>query len=41
MASEHDQLKVKAEDYLRQHRIVELFEDLSTSICYHQPENIN
>ena len=37
MASLHNdnELKNKADDYLRNHRIVELFEDLCTAICFH------
>ena len=30
----------RAENYLRKHRINELFEDLCTSICYDKPSNI-
>jgi len=37
MSSAHNEneLKDKADEYLRNHRIVELFEDLCTSICFH------
>jgi hypothetical protein len=30
-----NELKAKADEYLRKHRIVELFEDLCTAICFH------
>ena len=29
-----------ADEYLRKHKILELFEDLTTILCYKQPENI-
>jgi hypothetical protein len=29
-----------ADGYLRQHKILELFEDLTTLLCYKQPDNI-
>ena len=29
-----------ADEYLRKHKILELFEDLTTIICYKQPDNI-
>jgi len=30
-----------ADEYLRQHKVIELFEDLTTILCYKQPsENI-
>jgi hypothetical protein len=34
-------LKNQADEYLRKHRIVELFEDLCSDLCYEQPQNIN
>ena len=30
----------EAEAYLRDHKIMELFEDLNTILCYTQPENV-
>lgn len=30
----------ESDEYLRKHKILELFEDLTTIICYKQPENI-
>ena len=30
----------EADQYLRQHKILELFEDLTTILAYKQPENI-
>lgn len=32
--------KLQAEEYLRKHRIMELFEDLCTAVCYKKPENV-
>ena len=32
--------KVAAEEYLRKHHIVELFEDICTAIAYKKPENV-
>jgi hypothetical protein len=32
-----NELKTQADNYLREHRIVELFEDLCTSICFQKP----
>ena len=29
-----------ADDYIRQHRLVELFEDLATAVAYKQPEKL-
>lgn len=29
-----------AEEYLNKHRIVELFEDLCSSICFKKPEDV-
>ena len=29
-----------ADEYLRKHKVLELFEDLTTILCYKQPENI-
>mmetsp|Transcript_62963 Transcript_62963/g.73281 ORF Transcript_62963/g.73281 Transcript_62963/m.73281 type:complete len:134 (+) Transcript_62963:26-427(+) len=37
---ENNPFKQEADDYLRKHHILELFEDLCTSICYKQPDNI-
>ena len=33
-------LKDKADEYLRKHRIVELFEDICSAICFKQPESV-
>lgn len=30
----------KADHYVRQHRIIELFEDLCTAVAYEQPQDI-
>jgi hypothetical protein len=38
-ARENELLR-QADEYLRKHKIIELFEDLTTIICYKQPENI-
>lgn len=35
-----NELLREADDYLRNHKILELFEDLTTIICYKQPENL-
>ncbi|KRX10478.1 Dimerization-anchoring domain of cAMP-dependent protein kinase, regulatory subunit [Pseudocohnilembus persalinus] len=35
-----NQLELEAQEYLRKNRINELFEDLCTEICFHQPENV-
>lgn len=32
--------RLQAEEYLRKHRIMELFEDLATAIAYKKPENL-
>ena len=40
MQRSQNELKDEAELYLRKHRIVELFEDLCTSVCFAQPDNI-
>lgn len=34
------QKKLQAEEYLRKHHILELFEDLCTAVAYKQPEDI-
>ncbi|KAL4475415.1 hypothetical protein ABPG72_022050 [Tetrahymena utriculariae] len=38
--SQVNHLKEKADEYLRKHRINELFEDICTAICFKQPEDI-
>ncbi len=38
---DNNPLKNQADEYLRKHRIVELFEDLCSDLCYEQPQNIN
>eukprot|EP00746_Dinoflagellata_sp_MGD_P167239 gnl/MRDRNA2_/MRDRNA2_97706_c0_seq1.p2 gnl/MRDRNA2_/MRDRNA2_97706_c0~~gnl/MRDRNA2_/MRDRNA2_97706_c0_seq1.p2 ORF type:complete len:132 (+),score=43.47 gnl/MRDRNA2_/MRDRNA2_97706_c0_seq1:89-484(+) len=30
----------KADEYLKKHRIAELFNDLCASICFHKPKNV-
>eukprot|EP00928_Gymnodinium_smaydae_P048390 TRINITY_DN32346_c0_g1_i1.p1 TRINITY_DN32346_c0_g1~~TRINITY_DN32346_c0_g1_i1.p1 ORF type:complete len:152 (-),score=51.42 TRINITY_DN32346_c0_g1_i1:82-474(-) len=30
----------KADEYLKRHRIVELFGDLTTAVCFHQPTDV-
>lgn len=30
----------ESDQYIREHRLMELFEDLATSIAYRQPENL-
>mmetsp|Transcript_110923 Transcript_110923/g.324475 ORF Transcript_110923/g.324475 Transcript_110923/m.324475 type:complete len:141 (+) Transcript_110923:97-519(+) len=30
----------KADEYLRKHRILELFNDLCASVCFHKPQNV-
>ncbi|CAE8587373.1 unnamed protein product, partial [Polarella glacialis] len=30
----------KADEYLKQHRIMELFNDLAASVCFHKPEDL-
>jgi hypothetical protein len=30
----------EADDYIRKHRLIEIFEDLATSLAYRRPENI-
>ena len=30
----------EADDYIRQHRLVELFEDLATAVAFRQPEKL-
>ena len=30
----------EAETYLRDHKIIELIEDLNTILCYRQPDNV-
>mmetsp|Transcript_75076 Transcript_75076/g.168105 ORF Transcript_75076/g.168105 Transcript_75076/m.168105 type:complete len:140 (-) Transcript_75076:163-582(-) len=30
----------KADEYLRKHRIMELFNDLAASVCFHKPQNV-
>ena len=40
MADRENELLREADEYLRKHKILELFEDLTTIICYKQPENI-
>lgn len=34
------QKKLQAEEYLRKHHIVELFEDICTAIAYKKPEDV-
>ncbi len=42
MASiDNNPLKNQADEYLRKHRIIELFEDLCSDLSYEQPQNIN
>lgn len=47
MSGSHSQEKklnpnlIQAEQYLRKHHILELFEDLCTAVCYKKPEDIN
>ena len=31
----------EADEYIRKHRLVELFEDLASAVAYRQPENLN
>ncbi len=38
--TETNYLKDRADAYLRKHRVVELFEDLCSAICFKQPEDI-
>lgn len=33
----YNSIEEETDSYLRKHRILELFEDLCTSICYDQP----
>ena len=35
-----NELLREADEYLRKHKILELFEDMTTIICYKQPDNI-
>ena len=35
-----NQILQDADAYLRKHKIMELFEDLTTLLCYKQPENV-
>lgn len=35
-----NQLLHEADDYIRKHRLIELFEDLATSLAYRRPENV-
>ncbi len=39
--TEHTVLTCQAEKYLRENRIVELMEDLTTAILYHKPDDVN
>ena len=38
--SEHSLFRERAKEYLREHRIVELFQDISSSLCYNRPEDV-
>lgn len=40
MSDNKNPLINRAQDYLRKHHIIELFEDLSTGLAYKKPENI-
>eukprot|EP00330_Aristerostoma_sp_ATCC50986_P004960 CAMPEP_0114591486 /NCGR_PEP_ID=MMETSP0125-20121206/13523_1 /TAXON_ID=485358 ORGANISM="Aristerostoma sp., Strain ATCC 50986" /NCGR_SAMPLE_ID=MMETSP0125 /ASSEMBLY_ACC=CAM_ASM_000245 /LENGTH=70 /DNA_ID=CAMNT_0001789599 /DNA_START=35 /DNA_END=247 /DNA_ORIENTATION=- len=40
MADDLKDPQTLAEEYLRKHHITELFEDLATAICFHQPDNV-
>lgn len=40
-STDNNPLKNQAEEYLRKHRIIELFEDLCSDLSYEQPQNIN
>ena len=40
VADRDNELLREADEYLRKHKILELFEDLTTIICYKQPENL-
>eukprot|EP01016_Furgasonia_blochmanni_P054005 TRINITY_DN8836_c0_g1_i5.p1 TRINITY_DN8836_c0_g1~~TRINITY_DN8836_c0_g1_i5.p1 ORF type:complete len:156 (+),score=32.87 TRINITY_DN8836_c0_g1_i5:162-629(+) len=37
---QNNKLKEDADEYLRKHHIIELFEDLCTAICFKQPEDV-
>lgn len=40
MIGTSNKLVDNAEDYLAKHRIVELFEDLCSAICFKKPDNV-
>jgi len=40
MSDSRNPLINRAQDYLRKHHIIELFEDLSTGLAYKKPDNI-
>ena len=40
MAAGFNKLEERAEEYLRKHRIPELFEDLCSAVCFKRPENV-
>lgn len=41
MAAKQSQKRLDAEEYLRKHHILEMFEDICTAIAYKKPDDIN
>ena len=35
-----NKIESRAEEYLRKHRINEMFEDICTAICFERPQNV-